>query len=44
VAFFMHLKFDNRVLRRLFIGGFILACFVYVAYMLPLGVFVGQRP
>jgi cytochrome c oxidase subunit 4 len=44
VAFFMHLKFDNRVLRRLFVGGFILACFVYIAYMLTLGVFVGQRP
>ena len=44
VAFFMHLKFDNRVLRRLFVTGFILACFVYVAYMLTLGVFVGQRP
>ncbi|MDQ1374621.1 MAG: hypothetical protein QOJ09_1959 [Actinomycetota bacterium] len=41
VAFFMHLKFDNRVLRRLFITGFVLACFVYVAYMLTLGVFGG---
>jgi cytochrome c oxidase subunit 4 len=38
VAFFMHLKFDNRVLRRLFIGGFILATFVYIAYMSTLGV------
>jgi cytochrome c oxidase subunit 4 len=39
VAFFMHLRFDNRILRRLFAGGFILACFVYIAYMLTLGVF-----
>jgi cytochrome c oxidase subunit 4 len=38
VSFFMHLKFDNRVLRRLFIGGFVLACFVYIAYMTTLGV------
>lgn len=38
VAFFMHLKFDNRVLRRLFVAGFILACFVYIAYMSTLGV------
>jgi cytochrome c oxidase subunit 4 len=41
VAFFMHLKFDNRVLRRLFITGFVLACIIYVIYMLTLGVFVG---
>lgn len=41
VAFFMHLKFDNRILRRLFVAGFVLACLVYVAYMLTLGVFVG---
>jgi cytochrome c oxidase subunit 4 len=41
VGYFMHLKFDNKVLRRLFIGGFVLAAFCYVAYMLTLGVFVG---
>ena len=41
VAFFMHLKFDNRILRRLFTAGFILATLVYVVYMLTLGVFVG---
>lgn len=29
--FFMHLKFDNRVLRRLFITGLILAVAVYAA-------------
>ena len=41
VAFFMHLKFDNRILRRLFIAGFVLASVIYVIYMLTLGVFVG---
>ena len=39
VAYFMHLKFDNKVLRRLFITGFILAVFCYIAYMSTLGVF-----
>ena len=39
-AYFMHLKFDNRILRRLFTTGFVLACFCYLAYMLTLGVFV----
>ena len=39
-AYFMHLKFDNHVLRRLFITGFVLACVVYVAYLLTLGVFI----
>jgi cytochrome c oxidase subunit 4 len=37
--YFMHLKFDNRLLRRLFLGGFILALFVYLAYLTTLGVF-----
>ena len=41
VGFFMHLRFDNRVLRRLFITGFVLATLVYIAYMLTLGVFIG---
>ena len=39
-AYFMHLKFDNKILRRLFITGFVLACFCYVAYLLTLGVFL----
>ena len=39
-AYFMHLKFDNRILRRLFITGFILATFCYIAYLLTLGVFL----
>jgi cytochrome c oxidase subunit 4 len=38
-AYFMHLKFDDRILRRLFITGFILAASVYIAYLLTLGVF-----
>ena len=41
VAYFMHLKFDNRILRRLFVAGFVLASIIYVIYMLTLGVFVG---
>ncbi len=39
-AYFMHLKFDNKLLRRLFMTGFVLAVSVYVAYLLTLGVFV----
>jgi cytochrome c oxidase subunit 4 len=38
-AYFMHLKFDNRVLRRLFVMGFVLATFCYLAYLFTLGVF-----
>jgi cytochrome c oxidase subunit IV len=41
VAFFMHLRFDNKILRRLFVTGFVLACIVYILYMLTLGVFIG---
>jgi cytochrome c oxidase subunit 4 len=40
VGYFMHLKFDNRVLRRLFVTGFILATFCYIAYLLTMGVFL----
>lgn len=39
-AYFMHLKFDSKILRRLFITGFVLATFCYVAYLLTLGVFL----
>lgn len=38
-GYFMHLKFDNRILRRLFITGFTLAAIVYVSYLWTLGVF-----
>jgi cytochrome c oxidase subunit 4 len=40
VGYFMHLKFDSRLLRRLFVGGLVLAIFVYVAYLLTMGVFI----
>ena len=39
-AYFMHLKFDNAILRRLFITGIVLAIGVYIAYLLMLGVFI----
>jgi cytochrome c oxidase subunit 4 len=39
-AYFMHLKFDNKLLRRLFVTGFVLAGSVYIVYLLTLGVFV----
>lgn len=38
-GYFMHLKYDNRILRRLFTLGFGLATFCYVAYLWTLGVF-----
>jgi cytochrome c oxidase subunit 4 len=38
--FFMHLRFDKPVVRRLFVGGLGLAICVYIAYLLTLGVFV----
>ena len=39
-AFFMHLKFDSPMLRRLFITGIILAGVVYTVAMLTLRVLV----
>ena len=39
-AFFMHLRFDRPILRRLFITGIVLAIAVYMAYLLTLGVYV----
>jgi cytochrome c oxidase subunit 4 len=38
-AFFMHLRFDKPILRRLFVTGLVLAILVYVAYLSTLGVF-----
>jgi cytochrome c oxidase subunit 4 len=38
-AYFMHLRFDNRVLRRFFLTGIILACIIYALLFLLLGVF-----
>lgn len=39
-AYFMHLRFDSRILRRLFLSGLVLAVLVYAAYLLTLGVFL----
>jgi cytochrome c oxidase subunit 4 len=38
-AYFMHLKFDNEVLRRMFLTGIVLALAVYIVVFLLLGVF-----
>ena len=37
--FFMHLRFDNRVLRRLFVTGIILAGFVFLVVLFLFHVF-----
>lgn len=42
-SYFMHLRFDNRVLRRLFITGIVLACVIYAFVFLILGVFSGTH-
>jgi cytochrome c oxidase subunit 4 len=42
VGYFMHLKFDNRIVRRLFVAGLVLAVLVYVAYLLTMGVFLKE--
>ena len=39
VGFFMHLRFDSRLLRRLFVTGFVLAIIIYFAVFFTLGVF-----
>jgi cytochrome c oxidase subunit 4 len=38
-AFFMHLRFDNPLLRRIFVGGLILAVFVYMIALTTFHVF-----
>ncbi len=40
VMYFMHLKFDKPILRRLFVTGLILAFGVYLIYLMTLGVYV----
>jgi cytochrome c oxidase subunit 4 len=40
-AYFMHLKFDGRLLRRLFGTGIVLAGGVYTVALLTMDVFVG---
>ncbi|MDQ1392325.1 MAG: cytochrome c oxidase subunit [Acidimicrobiaceae bacterium] len=42
-AFFMHLRFDNRVLRRFFVTGIVLAIIIYVIVFLLLGVFTSTH-
>jgi cytochrome c oxidase subunit 4 len=42
-SWFMHLRFDNPVLRRLFVTGIILAICVYIIVFLLLGVFSGTH-
>lgn len=39
-AYFMHLRFDRPVVRRLFVTGIVLAITVFMAYLLTLGVYV----
>ena len=39
VGFFMHLRFDSKVLRRLFIGGLTLAVSVYTILLFMFGIF-----
>jgi cytochrome c oxidase subunit 4 len=39
VGFFMHLRFDSKVLRRLFVGGLVLAVSVYTILLFMLGIF-----
>jgi len=36
-SYFMHLRFDNRVLRRLFVTGIVLAIIIYIIVFLLLG-------
>lgn len=38
--FFMHLKFDNPILRRLFVTGLVLAVVIYLVYLLTLHTFI----
>ena len=39
VGFFMHLRFDSPLLRRLFVGGLVLAVTIYVIVLLMFGIF-----
>jgi cytochrome c oxidase subunit 4 len=41
VLYFMHLKFDSRLFRRLFFTGLILAIIVYAVVLITFGVFGG---
>ncbi len=39
VLWFMHLRFDSRLFRRLFVGGILLALTVYLVVLFTFGVF-----
>ena len=39
VGFFMHLRFDSPILRRLFVGGLTLAATIYIIVLFTFGVF-----
>ncbi len=43
VLWFMHLRFDSRLLSRFFLAGIILATSVYVVVLLSFGVFIPNR-
>jgi cytochrome c oxidase subunit 4 len=43
IGYFMHLKFDSRLFRNLFITGLILAIFVYAVFLATLGVLPWDR-
>lgn len=40
-AYFMHLRFDGQLLRRMFVTGIVLACSVYFVALVTLDVLVG---
>ena len=42
-AFFMHLKFETRLFKRLFVGGGILAGFCYIGVLSAFGVFSNAK-
>ena len=43
VGYFMHLKFDSRLFRNLFVTGLILAIVVYAVFLATLGVLPWDR-
>jgi cytochrome c oxidase subunit 4 len=43
VSFFMHLRFDSKLLRRVFVTGIILALSVYLIVFFSLGVFTSSH-
>ncbi len=39
---FMHLRFDSKIFRRLFVGGIMLAMAIYTIVLVSLGLLVGS--